>query len=73
MPNKYPERKGWRVPKQRYKISNWPEYNEALRQRGNIEIWLSKDAIENWYEKDRVNNGNGAAKEYSDFAIIVAQ
>jgi len=71
MPNKHPEKKGWRVPKQRYKISNWPEYNEALRQRGNIELWLSDLAIENWYEKDRVNNGSGAAKEFTDFAILM--
>ena len=71
MPNKYPEKKGWRVPKQRYKISNWPEYNEALRQRGNIEVWLSDTAIENWYEKDRVNNGTGASKKFTDFAILM--
>lgn len=71
MPNKYPEKKGWRVPKQRYKINNWPEYNEALRQRGNIEIWLSEEAIDNWYETERVNNGTGAPKIFTDFAITI--
>ena len=30
MPNKYPEKKGWDVPKQQYKVTNWPEYNAAL-------------------------------------------
>ena len=29
MPNKYAEKKGWKVPKQKYKIKNWSEYNEA--------------------------------------------
>lgn len=71
MPNKYPKKKGWRVPKQRYKISNWPEYNDALRQRGNIEVWLSEAVIERWYEKLCVNNGSGAARKYSDFAITI--
>src|SRR6202051_3577535 len=23
----------------RYKVTNWPEYNKALRQRGDITIW----------------------------------
>jgi hypothetical protein len=71
MPNKYPEKKGWHVPKQKYKLSNWSEYNDALRQRGNIEVWISKDAVEQWYEKDRVYTGEGAPKRYTDFAIII--
>ncbi len=71
MPNKYPEKKGWSVPKQKYKINNWSEYNKALRQRGNIEVWLSDGAIENWYEQERRNKGNGAPKKFSDFAILI--
>jgi hypothetical protein len=70
MPNKYPEKKGWNVPKQKYKISNWSEYNEALRQRGSIIVWLSAQTISQWYEKDRVYDGTGTPKRYSDFAII---
>lgn len=70
MPNKYPTKKGWKVPKQGYKLSNWSEYNEALRNRGSISVWLSEDAIFQWYEKDRVYDGTGTPKQYSDFAII---
>jgi len=40
MPNKYPVKKGWDVPKQKYKVTNWPDYNAALCQRG--EMVLSK-------------------------------
>jgi hypothetical protein len=37
MPNKYPEKKGWNVPKQKFKVTNWFEYNQSLlHQRGNI-------------------------------------
>ncbi len=46
MPNKYPEKKGWAIPRQHYKVSNWITYNQALRNRGDIEVWLSGDAIE---------------------------
>ncbi len=71
MPNKYAKRKDWKVPKQRYKITNWNEYNQALRNRGNIEFWISDDVIEKWYEPNRVYDGTGTPKKFSDFAIII--
>ena len=70
MPNKYPGRQGWNVPKQKFKVTNWSEYNESLRRRGNIIVWLSDDAISQWYETDRVYNGTGAPRLYTDFAIV---
>ncbi len=70
MPNKYPLKKGWHAPKQRYKISNWSEYNNALRQRGNIEVWISQEAIDQWVESERIYDGTGTPKKFSDFAII---
>ena len=71
MPNKYPNKKGWNVPKQKFKVSNWPEYNQSLRQRGDITVWLSEDAISQWYETDRVYDGTGAPRLYTDFAITI--
>ncbi len=71
MPNKYPEKKGWVLPKQNYRVSNWSDYNEALRKRGDIEIWISEDALDNWYEKIRVYDGTGTPQKYTDFAIII--
>ena len=70
MPNKYPEKKGWKVPKQKYKVSNCTDYTESLRQRGNITVWLSEDAISQWYEVDRVYDGSGTPRLYTDFSII---
>lgn len=70
MPNKYPEKKGWKVAKQKFKVTNWSEYTESLRQRGNITVWLSDAAISQWYETDRVYDGTGAPRLYTDFAII---
>ena len=71
MPNKYPEKKGWELPKQKYKVSNWHEYNNALRERGNIEIWITDDVIKSWYESERVYDGTGTPKKFTDLAIIV--
>jgi len=70
MPYKYYAVLGITIPKQRYKLTNWPEYNAALKRRGDIDIWLSPEAIENWYETGRIYDGTGAPKEYTDLAIL---
>lgn len=70
MPNKYPEKKGWEVPKQQYKVTNWPEYNAALCRRGEIDVWLSDEAISQWYEPEQIYDGTGAPKRFTDFAIL---
>jgi hypothetical protein len=31
--------------KTKYRVTNWPEYDEALVQRGDITVWLSPEAI----------------------------
>ena len=48
MPYKYAKDKGWKVPKQKYKLKNWSKYSNALKDRGRIDFWLDKEAIDNW-------------------------
>jgi hypothetical protein len=71
MPNKYPEKKGWFVPKQKYKVNNWAAYNQALRNRGGIEFWMSDEAIEQWEEPTQINNGTGSPKKFSNLSIMI--
>ena len=71
MPNKYPNKKGCKVPKQKYKVTNWSDYNNALRRRGSIDLWITEDAVSQWYEKDMVHDGTGAPTKFTDFAIII--
>ncbi len=70
MPNKYAQKKKCSVPKQKHKVVNWTDYSQALRERGNREIWISDKAITNWYPKERVYDGTGSPVKFTDFAII---
>lgn len=70
MPNQYPEKKGWKVPKQRYKVSNWSDYNAALCQRGRLDLWVSDEVANSWYEEERINDGPGAPRVFTDAAIM---
>lgn len=51
----------------RYKLRNWPEYNEALKRRGDITLWLSEEAIEKWHPPH--GGKKGGQRDYSDVAI----
>ena len=71
MPNKYNSSKRHHIPKQSYKVSNWYEYNNALRQRGRIDFWIHDDIEKSWYHPDRVYDGTGSSQMYTDNAILI--
>ena len=53
----------------RYKVNNWSEYNRSLKNRGDITLWFSEDAIESWHYQGKKQKG-GQLK-YSDQCIEV--
>jgi len=60
--------KGGKVFKrQRYKVVNWSEYNEALVRRGDICFYLDKGMLYRW-QADREKRV-GRPYKYSDFFI----
>ncbi len=56
------------MAKQKFKITNWPAYNNALRQRGSLTVWLDESAIAAWTEDARPE-GRGRPLHYTDMAI----
>jgi hypothetical protein len=58
------------VPKQRYRVTNWAEYDTALRQRGSLTVWFTEEAIAAWRAEPRTTRGGQA--HYSALAIRTA-
>lgn len=56
--------------KTKYRVSNWPEYDQALVQRGDITLWISPNAIEDW--KPAPSGRRGAQRKFSNHAIETA-
>ena len=52
-----------------YRIKNWKDYNRALINRGNLTLWFSEDAVENWYSTPTEAPGPGRQFTYSDACI----
>src|SRR4051812_32562814 len=46
-----------RIPKQRHRVTNWAEYDAALRQRGSLTVWFSEEAIAAWRAEPRTTRG----------------
>jgi len=58
------------IPRQRHKVTNWPAYDASLRQRGDLTVWFTEEAIEAWTAEPRTSRGGQAW--YSPFAIRTA-
>ncbi len=56
-----------RLGNTQYKVTNWPEYNEALRRRGDIRLWISDDVLSCWHPNQ--SGLRGRPTGYSDQAI----
>jgi len=67
-----PHKVAYRHPKYKtqYRVKNWPEYEKSLRNRGDITIWFSQDAIEAWTPQQ--NGKRGGQSVYSDIAIATS-
>ncbi len=69
MPHKFNDARRHKFDKKRYRVRNWSAYNESLRQRGDLRIWVSEEVIELWSAPRRATRGGQPA--YSDLAITM--
>jgi hypothetical protein len=70
MPFKANASRRHRIPRQRYRVTNWAEYDASLRQRGSLTVWFSAEAIAAWRAEPRTTRGGQA--HYSALAIRTA-
>ncbi|MHA6644780.1 IS5 family transposase [Mesorhizobium sp. A623] len=69
MPHKFNDLRRHVFPKQRYRVTNWAEYNEALRRRGDLTICFDDGVADLWSAPRRMTRGGQA--RYSDLAIEI--
>src|SRR5215203_1333200 len=68
MPYKANEARRHKIPRARYKVRNWPEYDRALQQRGSLTVWVTPEALAAWHPPRRTGQ-RGRPRDYSDVAI----
>ena len=67
MPHKFTAARRHKFDKVQYRVITWAEYNESLRQRGDLTIWVSEEAQSVWSAPRRTSRGG--QRRYSDLAI----
>ena len=61
-----------RKRRSKYRVLNWSEYNQGLKRRGDVRIWLSDDVIAGWHAQQSGSSGRGRPYVYSDVMIECA-
>jgi Transposase DDE domain len=70
MPFKFHTAGRHHIPRQRQRVTNWSEYDAALRQRGSLTVWVTDEAIAAWQAEPRTTRGG--QRRYSELAIATA-
>jgi len=67
MPYKANEPRRHKIPRARYQVTNWPDYDRALQQRGSLTVWVTPEALAAWHPPH--TGGRGRPRDYSEVAI----
>jgi len=67
MPYKANELRRHKIPRARYRVSNWPEYDRALQQRGSLTVWVTPEALAAWHPPK--TGRRGRSPQYAEIAI----
>ena len=70
MPFKANAARRHRIPRQRHRVTDWAEYDAALRQRGSLTVWFTDEAVAAWRAEPRTTRGG--QPWYSALAIPTA-
>ena len=45
MPYKHNADRRHHIAKMKFRVTNWPEYEEGLRRRGSLTLWMTPEAL----------------------------
>ena len=69
MPHKFNTSRRHKFAKRKYRVTNWCGYNESLRNRGDLTVWITGDARKHWAAPRR--RSRDGQPRYSDLAITM--
>ena len=69
MPHKFNAERRRKIPRQKHRVTNWSDYNESLRRRVDLTVWISDAAPGLWKAPPRTTRGG--QQRYSELAIEV--
>jgi len=67
MPNKHNAARRHHIPKMKFRVKNWAEYDAGLRRRGSLTLWVTPEGLDGWQAARRTTPGGQSS--YSELAI----
>jgi Transposase DDE domain len=67
MPNKHNAERRHHIPKMKFRVRNWAQYDAGLRRRGSLTLWVTHEVMAGWRAAPR--STRGGQPSYSDLAI----
>jgi hypothetical protein len=67
MPYKHNASRRHHIPKMRFRVKNWAEYDAGLRLRGSLTLWVTAEVLDGWNAARRRTPGGQSS--YSELAI----
>ena len=67
MPDKANADRRHKIPRARYRVTNWPHYDAALVRRGSLTLWITEAALAAWHAP--ATGKRGGQPVYADVAI----
>jgi hypothetical protein len=67
MPHKANEPRRHKIPRARYRVTNWPDYDRALQRRGSLTVWVTPEALAAWHPPR--TGRRGRSPRYAEIAI----
>ena len=71
MPYKINDAKRHHFKKHTYRLTNHAQYNQALKNRGRFDLWLSDEILDNWQDNERSHDGTGSTVKYPRHSLII--
>ena len=67
MPNKHNSSRRHHIPKMKFQVKNWADYDAGLRRRGSLTLWVTPEVLDVWKTARRTTPGGQSV--YSELAI----
>ena len=67
MPNKHNAPRRHHIPKMKFRVRNWAQYDAGLRRRGSLTLWVTAEVLDGWKAARRTTRGGQSI--YSGLAI----
>ena len=67
MQNKHNAPRRHHIPRMKFRVTNWAEYDAGLRRRGSLTLWVTPEVLDGWQAARRTTPGGQSS--YSELAI----